>query len=83
MCEQEGEEEWTEREGEEEIDVVCLFLSVASAALVDPAAAGQPRGNLGCCCFDYIKIDSSPQTPHQLCVPCGFPRTLVPTYFGL
>lgn len=51
MCEQDGEEEWTEREGEGEIDVVCLFLSVASAALMDPATTGQPRGNLGCCLF--------------------------------
>ena len=52
MCEQEREEEWTEREGEGgKIDVVCLFLSVASAALMDPTTTGQPRGNLGCCLF--------------------------------
>lgn len=53
-----------DREGE--IDVVCLFLPVASAALMDPAATGKSQGNLGFSCFDYIKIDSSPQTPDQL-----------------
>lgn len=66
VSEKEGEREWTERNGEGEIDVVCLFLPVASAALMDPAATGQSQGDLGFSCFDYIKINSSLQTPDQV-----------------
>lgn len=57
------------REGEGQKDAVCLFLPMASAALMDPAATGQSQGNLGFSCFDFIKIDSSPQTPDQ---PYGY-----------
>lgn len=52
-----------DREGEGEI-YVCLFLPVASAALM--GATGRLQGNLGFSCFDIIKIDTSLQTPDQL-----------------
>ena len=60
--EKKTENKWTEKESW----TLCLFLPVASAALMDMVASGQPQGNLGFSCFDHIKIDSSPQTPQHL-----------------
>lgn len=58
-----GRRKGMDREGEGEI-YVCLFLPVASAALM--GATGRLQGNLGFSCFDIIKIDTSLQTPDQL-----------------